>query len=459
MRLKVERLGINGEGIAVIPDGEFKNKICFIDGALPEEIVDVKIVSNKKNFCTGQIIEVLEKSPYRVNPPCKYFGSCGGCDIQHLTKELQKKMKQDNVCSTIKKIAKIDVNVEDTVRLNDIGYRNKMAFPYVCENEENVLGMFAKNSHKIVDIDKCLLTSNSLNKFFQLSKEFLKTSKYKGYDFKSHSGDIKYLVARAKGDNSILVTFVVTRKLNLDAYYDMLKTHFEKVGLSLVISNSNDEIMSGKYYHIKGDEYLELEEFGIKYRLDNRGFLQVNNDIKHYLYNFILSNVEPNMTVIDAYSGAGLLSAIISKKCRNVTGIEINQSASNSANELSKINNLSNVTYICGDVKDNLSTQLMHSENCMIVLDPPRAGCDESVLNLLVSSALENIQNNAELSGKNKVCKVSKIIYVSCNVATLARDLGVLKEAYEVEKIIPLDMFPQTRHAEVVCVLKQKNNV
>lgn len=452
MRIKIERIGINGEGVALLSGGECDNKVCFIENALPAEEVDVTIVSNKKKFCVAKVNKIISSSPHRLVSPCKYFGVCGGCDIQHMDTSLQMEIKKNNIADTIKKITGQVVKVDNVIRLNDYGYRNKMVFPFANENGKNILGMFEKNTHKVVDIDKCLLASDNLNKFLQLSKDFFKKSNYKGYDFKNKKGDIKYSVARESGD-TILVTIVATRKLKLDDYYSYLTKYFSKVGLSLVISNSSDEIMSGKYIHLFGEEYLELEEFGLKYKLDNRGFLQVNNEIKHYLYEYILNEIESNSQVVDAYSGAGLLSAIISKKCREVVGIEINKSASDSAKELAKVNNLKNINFVCGDVKDNLKNVISNFNDCIVVLDPPRAGVDGSILNLINDLSI----NNMPTSSQNVTdCRIHKIIYISCNPATLARDLKILTHEYNITHITPMDMFPQCRHCEVVTILESK---
>ncbi|MGN0961506.1 MAG: class I SAM-dependent RNA methyltransferase, partial [Christensenellales bacterium] len=180
MKLRINRLGINGEGVGTLSEGEFKDKVCFVDGALPNENIEVLVINNKKNFCTCKLEKILEKSKYRVEPPCKYFGVCGGCDIQHMNKTLQLQMKRNNVKDTILKIAGINVNVNEVVRLNDFAYRNKMVFPYAFENSKSTLGMFAKNSHKIVDIDKCLLANDNINKFLKISKDFFMKNNYTG---------------------------------------------------------------------------------------------------------------------------------------------------------------------------------------------------------------------------------------------------------------------------------------
>lgn len=447
MKTIVSRIGINGEGVSNLDDG----KVCFVDGALPDEEVEISIKRQKQNYVICDLNKIYNESPNRVVPKCRYFGVCGGCDIQHMDKHLQQEMKRSNLHDALKKIALLDMSVENVVRVNDWKYRNKMVFPFVYENGESVLGMFVKNSHRVVDIEKCCIASDILNKVLEVSKKYFKSSGFKGFDFKSNKGDIKYLVARHSGEN-ILITIVATRKISLEGYYECLANYFANVGLSIIISDSKSEILSGRYYHIAGLKQLELEEFGIKYQLDNRGFLQVNNELKHELYSRILDNLSDKDNVIDAYSGAGLLSAIMSQKCKRVVGIEINESASNSAKRLKECNNLDNVEFITGDVKIHIKQCLERLDNCVVVLDPPRAGVEESILDILV----DNIDKTPKQSEMSNVCKVHKIIYVSCNMATLARDLKVLSKAYNIESITPMDMFPQTKHVETLVVLNNK---
>ena len=449
----MNRIGINGEGVVVIPTGEHKDKVCFVEGALPNEVVDISITSNKKKFCIGKLESILDVSSDRITPQCQYFGICGGCDIQHINNELQIKFKQQNVKETIKKISGLDIDVNLTIRLNDYGYRNKMVFPCVDLYDSCTIGMFAKGSHDVVNIEKCLLTSNSINNLLAISKMYFQQSGLHGYNYKTCEGDIKYIVVR-ESKNAVLVTIVTTHSINLEEYYDILSKNFDSVGLSMVISDSNCEIMSGEYKYINGLKYLELEEYGIKYKVDNRGFLQVNNKIKCYLYKSVLDEISDSDTVIDAYSGAGLLSAIMAKKCKHVYGIEINKSAVNSAKNLAIDNKLSNVSYICGDVKNNIKDCLNEKSNIVVVLDPPRSGVDDVVLETILNyNDCDNLSKYGENSNN---CRVSKIIYISCNVATLARDLKVLSKRYNIKSITPLDMFPQTRHVETLVVMDLK---
>lgn len=455
MELKIDRLGINGEGIAIIDNGERENKVCFVDGALPNEIVDVTLTREKTNYCFAELDRIKESSLDRVEPKCPYFGICGGCDIQHMSKDLQLKLKKNTIKDTLKKLGGIeDVLIDDVVRLNDYEYRNKMVFPYVQTHMgESVLGMFAKNSHNIVDIDGCKLASLGLNKFFQYSKDYLQKSNWHGYNFVDDSGDIKYLVARNNGGD-ILVSIVATHMLEgLEDYYKYLTKYYLHVGLSIIISEKKSkEILSGQYKHLYGEEYLTLEENGIKYQVDNRGFLQVNADAKRYLYDEVLSRIESGSNVIDAYSGAGLMSAIIAKKCKSVYAIEINKSASDSAMALAKSNGLTNMKCICGDVGQYLETCIKTFGDCTVVLDPARAGCDEEVLNIL-NKYSGNLPNSSQ---SLPLCRVRKIIYVSCNIVTLSRDLRMLMKNYKIDSITPIDMFPQTSHCEVVVTLENK---
>ena len=209
------------------------------------------------------------------------------------------------------------------------------------------------------------------------------------------------------------------------------------IGLYVVISDNGKDILSGKNKYLYGIKDIKLVEFGVEYSINNLSFLQVNHEIKTYMYNRVLDNIGPYDNIVDAYSGAGLLSAIMAKKCNYVIGIEINKSANESAINLCKNNNITNVNFVCGDVGVNLSTYL-HNAN-VVVLDPPRAGCDDKVINELLSA-------NSLL----------KIIYISCDTATLSRDLAKLNQHFMICEIVPMDMFPQTKHVETfVCLQKR----
>ena len=438
MEVLIKDLGVNGEGITRLQGGEMENKVCFVDFALPNEMVDIDITGSKSKFCKGKLNNIIEKSLDRVEPKCPYFTLCGGCDLQHLETSKQREFKKEKVASTLRKSIKNTGCMEDTKYSHEWGYRNKMVFAVRAENGKKKIGMFERSSHKIVEVSKCILTSEKINAVYNKIKDYILASKYSAYDERTKKGDIKYIVIREYFDN-ILVTIVTTKSIDLKDLYDDLSSTYN-VGVSMVISNSDTEILSGKYKHLFGLEYLEISEYGIDYKLNNLGFLQVNNDMKKAMYDKVLSYIEKDSCVIDAYSGAGLLSAIIASKAKSVVGIEINASASASAKNLAKVNNLDNVKYICDDVEKSLSNVVSGLSNITIVLDPPRIGCSKGVCDTILANA----------------SSINKVIYISCNPATLGRDLELLSTAFNVVKVIPYDLFPQTKHIETLVVLEKK---
>ncbi|MBE5757542.1 MAG: 23S rRNA (uracil(1939)-C(5))-methyltransferase RlmD [Clostridiales bacterium] len=430
MKVFVERMGINGEGIAIIPDGKDKGKLIFIDGAIEGEVVDIDIVSDRGQFFVAKLNNIKTMSQDRVKPKCKYFGVCGGCDLQHMNAIKQSKIKIDGVLQTLKRIANIDdINCE-IVSLNKWNYRNKMVFPFSYVNNNLVIGMNSKKSHDVVNIDNCLIADDNINKILSISKNYFNTLK----DDKVLT-NLKYLVVRSI-DNQNLVTIVSKKKIDISNYYIYLKNNFEKIGLSLIVSDNKKDILSGKYYYIDGLEKISVNENGINYSFNNLGFIQVNSEIKESLYQEVLNNIEKGDIVIDGYGGAGLLAGIISRNCKKVKTVEINKSASLSAKNLAIENNIKNIEVYNDDFANVLSDIIEPSS--VLLLDPPRSGCDKSVI--------DTVNNNID--------SIKKIIYISCNPSTLARDLKMLK-GYFVKNIKLYDMFPQTKHVETLVVLER----
>lgn len=437
MDITIERLGINGEGVGKITTGEDSGKVIFVKGALPTEVVAVDNIKSNKNYCIGRVKKICKQSKYRKVPKCEYFSECGGCHLQHLEEIKQREYKKENVLSTIKKISGILVDDCEIIYDNYYNYRNKMAFPVGIGENGGYIGMFVGESHKVIPIDRCLIASESINGLIPPINDYL-SKNTKGFDFIHNKGDVKYIVIRAN-DDSVLVTIVTTQKINVDVLREVLCKCEKNIGISTIISDNKEDILSGKYCHNLGIKNLQFDEFDISYKVNNRGFLQVNDKIKKLLYSKVLENIKTSDIVLDGYSGAGLLSAIISKKCKKVIGVEINSSACSSARELIKENNLNNIEYFEGDVKSYINKCSDYGVN-VVVLDPPRAGCDKNILDTI------NLVNN-----------VSKVVYISCNPATLARDLGVLKECFDIKQVTLFEMFPNTKHIETLVVLERNN--
>lgn len=430
MIVNVERLGINGEGIFYVPEGQDKAKIGFVDFVLPSESADVEIVESKSKFCKAQLNKLLSESPDRLTPACKYFGVCGGCDLQHMDKLLQIEFKKKLILDVVQKFG-YSGNVE-IVCGKSFGYRNKMVFPFESRENKITLGMFNKNSHNVVDIDKCLIAKNGINKVLEFCKKYFDANNKL---FEKYKNKLKYLVVR-EVKNKFLITIVCFCKVDLSDFCSTIKNCFDIAGIAEIISNGSDEILSGEMTVLVGDNTIELNEMGIRYNIDNLSFLQVNDEIKTKLYKTILDYVSGD--VIDAYSGAGLLSGILAKNNHKVTGIEINKNASFCADKLKEKNNLSTLTNICGDAGFYLPRVSKKFENYTLILDPARGGCGKNVLSFL----------------KDKNCNLpSRIIYVSCNLATLKRDLGEILQNYKILYVSGFEMFEQTRHVETLVVM------
>lgn len=433
MEIEIKDLGINGEGVGRIGD-----KVCFVDFSLPSEVLDISVCKEKSKFCYARVNKIISKSSDRVEPQCPYFGSCGGCDLQHIKTTYQEKFKKERVKRELGKLTNED-KIEDTVFGDGFGYRNKMAF---CVTGNPIkIGMVDRYSFGAIEVEKCMLANEKINRVLALSSTYFASSNYSGFDTKKHIGDIKYLVIRSCGDE-ILITIVATRMLKLKEYFDYLKASLDdiNIGLSIVISDDGKDILGGKYFHLYGCKYLTLDEFGIKYKVNNLGFLQVNDKMKEKLYKRVLDEIDENSSVIDAYSGAGLMSAIVSRRAQSVVGIEINKSASLSAENLAQSNNLTNIRFICDTVESAIDNVLSDLDNITIILDPPRSGCEASVC--------KKLNDNSH--------KISKVIYISCNPSTLRRDMEILCEKYRIISLIPFDLFPNTKHIETLAIMERK---
>ncbi len=425
--------GSNGEGVAKI-----NGQTVFVPFALVGEKVEIIIVKVQKDYAFGKLVNIIKESTKRVESPCPYFTKCGGCQLQHINYQTQLEIKKQFVENCIKKYAKIDCNVENCVASDkEYRYRNKFSFPIQEENGEICVGMYRVASHKFVKIDDCLLQMEAkeiIDCFLDYANKF----HLKAYNSETKSG-LRHIVCRIFGKN-IYLTIVSTQKMqNLDYLYKKLTKFYNQVNISVNINTSTgNAIMGDKNYVIYGDK-LVINEYDLTYDVDNYSFMQVNDIVKHKLYDEILDNISAEENVIDAYSGAGVLSAIMAQKCKTVYGIEIVKSAVESANRLADINKIKNLQNIYGDCAIELPKLSKKLKSFSVVLDPPRKGCDRRVLDALNSSLPR------------------KIIYVSCNPATLARDLYELKANYNIVKILPFDMFPQTANVETLVVLE--NNI
>ena len=437
LEVDILNLGCNGEGVAKV-DGT----ILFVPFSLPGERVRVQVINTKQKAYICKVLEVLKPNTDRVKPICPYFGKCGGCQLQHLKYESALNFKRQEVQNAITHIGKINYEVERCFPSNkQFYYRNKLALPVDVKTRS--VGMFRTSSHSIVPIENCYIQEEWCKNIIDIFNTYLKTINVSIYNEETGEGLIRHLVVR-QANNKLLITVVVNGDSlpNYEYLIKELDKKFDNYGLNININKTNSNIiLTEKYKHIYGLQNIEIEEYGIKYNINNASFMQVNDYIKHAIYDSVLSEIKEDDIVVDAYSGAGLLTAIISKKCKYSYGIEIIKPAVDVANSLKMCNNIPNMNNICGDTTIELPKLIKKiGKDFLVVLDPPRKGCSKEVMATLAK------------------VEPRKIVYISCNPSTLARDLynfNELNKKYKITKIQPFDMFPNTKHVETLVVMEK----
>ena len=464
----VEGMGSAGEGII-----RHEGVTFFVPSCLPGERVRFKILKIKGNIGYGKLEEVFTPAEERAREKCPVFSRCGGCCLQHLDYIKQLEYKSGVVKDALRKIGGICIPVPTTVKSDlPYEYRNKLQMPVgVDKNGNTVIGFYAERSHRIVPVSACAIHPKWAETLISIVSRYVTECFVQGYDEENKTGVLRHIVAREIGGNFIFTLVLTQKELpNAPHLIGLLSEKFSSFGLYVNVNDKDTNVIFGDEFHlVHGNGFFETEEQGIRYEAGPVTFLQVNENVRKKLYKDAVKSVtkEGDEIVIDAYSGGGLLTAMIAKKAKRVYGIELEQEASKCADSLKKKNNLKNMTNICGYVEEKLPEILEKEkgEKLRLILDPPRAGIARSVVKALLKSGIE------------------KLTLISCNPATLARDLGILtgrlvesekgeliknvayegKEVgetlsgyYEVLKIQPYDMFPQTKHVETLVCLSHK---
>lgn len=443
-KMIVDNLGSNGEGI-----GKIAGYTIFVEGALPEEEIEVKIIKTKKNYGFGKLVKILKPSSERIEPVCEIFNKCGGCDIQHLSYERQLEYKKQKVEDALSRIGEIvDVKVENTIGMdNPYNYRNKVQLPVGGTKGIIDIGFYAKRSHRIIETTSCHLQDKENEEIINIIKAYMMENNVRPYDEKNHKGLIRHIVTRKSNkDGSINITIVINgNKLpNQDLLINRLSSLDNIKGICLNINKEKTNVIFGQEIKtIWGQDYIIDSISDIEYKITPKSFYQVNPKQTKILYEKALeyADLDGDEIVWDAYCGIGTITLFLAKKAKKVYGVEIVEEAINDAIENARLNDINNVEFFIGKAEE-IITKKYKEENIIadvIVVDPPRKGCDEALLNTIIKM------------------EPKKLVYVSCDPATLARDLKILvTNGYKVMKVQPVDMFPQTVHVETVCLLERK---
>ena len=439
--LKIESFGAFGEGVSHVG-----GMAIFVPYACPGEVVEAHVLSVKKGYAYAKLLKIMEASADRCEPRCEYFYKCGGCDLQHLKYDAELDMKVRSVKETLKRVGGIEVGRLEIVKSSEYGCRNKLTLPFT-DNGEVKLGFYSERSHRVVAIDYCPLSFWS-KKIISIFTQWANEYKLSVYNETSGKGALRALSVRAVGDRFMFTLVATTSKINgIDQLSKRLREVYpDSIFYININSKKTNVVMGNECILIHGEEKLEGEAIGVKYSLSPLSFSQVNDEVRDKLYGEVLLNIDDGATVVDAYSGAGVMSVLVSRKANHVYGIEIVQDAVKDADATAKKNGvcdkITNTVGDCEKVLPPLLSKLREegAKNINLILDPPRKGCDEKVL----QAVLKSLPN--------------KIIYVSCNPATLARDLKILSPSYKVQTAKLFDMFPQTRHVEsLICLTRQTN--
>jgi len=442
LELSITDIGSSGEGIAHIEDCT-----VFLPYALPGETVKAKVTFLKKNLVYGVLTHVLTPSPDRIAPVCPLFYRCGGCDLMHLRYGAQLLAKRNHLINILRKNSGYTGDVAPAVPSpEELYYRNKIQLPFGVREEKTVLGFYKPQTHFLVPLDKCYLHGDWADKLIETVTEYANRNKLTVYEEAGAKGLLRHLIARTVG-GALMVTLVINGFTlpNAKELVSSLKARFTDVSLYLSVNTRRTNVILGDKLIPVFAPPQTIDVSGIKIQINPLSFFQINDGIRAKIYDAVASalDVQSGATVIDAYSGVGLLGAILAKSGAQIYNVEIIPEATRDADTLYAANGLSDrVTNLCGDAAEVLPKLIGElsptTPSLSVVLDPPRKGCDPAVLNALTASP------------------VDKLIYISCNPATLSRDLAMLLPSYHVESITPYDMFPQTQHLETLVCMTRK---
>ena len=432
MRLEIRKMGINGEGI-----GYDHGKPVFIKGALMHEIVDVQIEKEFERYKIGKLLKIIKKSNERIKPLCPYQAKCGACSLMHTNYQNQLRYKKHVLKQALKKYADIEMPINIIPSENPFYYRNKLKLPFNMNNDGIIVtGMYEVDTNHFKTIGNCIIHEEILEKVRKEILSIMNKYQLKAYDEKTKEGYRTLIMRTFNGKISLV--FVVGDNTDINIMLSDLSKIGEISSIYYTINTNKKYInaMENELVHIYGKKVLNAKIAGLKLVFTPKSFYQLNTKQSEVLYNEVISYLdESDEEVLEAYCGVGVMSLLASKKVKHVTGVEIIPDALDNASKNAFYNKITNVDFIVGDSGTIMEENFKDKKLDCLIVDPPRTGLDEKMLASIIKS------------------EVKKIIYVSCNPSTLAKNINDLKDYYKVSSIKAIDIFSQTEHVETIALL------
>lgn len=440
--VQIEDLTHDGNGV-----GKVEGYPLFIQGALPKETAEVHVLKTLKNYGFAKIVNLKKASPDRVEAPCIYFGKCGGCKLQHFSYEGQLKWKEDMVRNIMKRIGKIDAPVKPIKGMeNPWNYRNKSQIPFAMGKTGPIAGFFRSRSHEIVDMERCLIQASEADEMMANLKKELERIGLDPYNEQTHQGMLRHVIVRVGRATREVMVVLVTKNRKFpqkNAAVDLIRKLIPHV--TSIVQNINSEktnvILGNETITLWGRDTIEDTIGGVRFKISARSFYQVNPVQTEVLYKQALdyAGLTGEETVIDAYCGIGTISLFLAQNAKQVMGVEIVEQAIEDAKQNAELNGFTNTYFEAGPAEEVIPRWYSEGKTAdVLVVDPPRKGCDEALLQTIIEH------------------KPKRVVYVSCNPSTLARDLRILEDGgYKTIEITPVDMFPQTVHVECVTLMSR----
>lgn len=416
----------------------------FVEGALKGERALIKVTKTNKNFGFAKLLEIKEVSPFRKEPLCGHYDNCGGCNLMHMHYDIQLDFKRHRVKETLRKIGRVDMDVSPTVGMdNPFYYRNKAMIPFGEKDGKIVAGMFKKGSHEIIDLNRCHIYPRGYSEIVKAIKQFLSKESIEIYNPHTDKGIVRGIMLRRSEayDSISLVVITATSKFpGKDQFVAQITQRFANITSVILNVNAHDKNfrLGNKSKVLYGEDKLEERLLGVSFEMSHQSFFQINPSQSEVLFKKVGGLIgEKDTTLLDAYCGTGSISLALSQYVEKVIGFDISKHAIKNAQANARKNGIEHASFIVG-AADKVMPSLKDSGIDVVVVDPPRKGLDKSFLETLMRM------------------NVPKIIYISCNVSTFARDAKTMREkGYDLKQITPVDMFPQTSHVETVALLER----